>query len=221
MRKLVSRSTWRKQVLGTLFVLVFVWAAQEAVAAAPIFRFLYEVSGGFPPHGSASFSSRTAESNSVPKTGDEDFENHIVKYYDNKATQTLYSSWTAEYQNMNGADFPAIRRLMDIFNELELVNSHDPLIIGGTNEGQLSETALNINPRVLFYGFEIQPDVYMRVKAKLSYFPQAKVLNLGMSDKELSNVPISGDGGEAGMFDPHGQRGGRWKVSREGENRPQ
>lgn len=30
MRKFVSRSTWRKQVLGTLFVLVFVWAAQEA-----------------------------------------------------------------------------------------------------------------------------------------------------------------------------------------------
>jgi len=134
----------------------------------------------------------------------------IAKDYDNTATQSLYSNWTAG-GDINKADFLAMQRLFDIFNELEMFNGHDPVIIGGTNEGQFSEAILKLYPQLLFYGFEIQPDVYERVKDKLSSFPHAKVLNVGMSDKELSDIPIGGAGEVAGLFDPDGQRG--WTMS--------
>jgi FkbM family methyltransferase len=143
--------------------------------------------------------------------------NAVTKEYKNIETQSLYREWTSA-GDTNKADFFAIQRLLVIFNDLGMmsVKNNEPIIVGGTNEGQLSESILNEYSQTLFYGFEIMPQTFEVVRERLRSFKRAEVVNAGMSDSNLSGVPIGGGGEGAGLYDPEGQRG--WKLSSEQAN---
>jgi FkbM family methyltransferase len=143
--------------------------------------------------------------------GDKPFLNITFTDYNNLETQALYARWS----KTNKADFFAIERLLNIFNDLGMTSAenNEPVIVGGTNEGQLSEKILKTFPSLLFFGFEIMPRAYEVAKERLRSFERAEVINAGFSEYKLSQVPIGGQGEGAGLFDPEGQRG--WSLSSE------
>jgi len=93
---------------------------------------------------------------------------------------------------------------------LGLDTKESVVLLGGTNNGQLSETLLKWCPSITFYGFEIQELHFQTASQVLKPFANAHVLNMGWDESALENVAIGGAGETGGLFDPKGQRG--WGV---------
>lgn len=106
----------------------------------------------------------------------------------------------------NDGDFEAMRRTVAMWNELNLCNKENVIVVGGTNAGQASYNILSSCPEISFYGFEIQKQYYNIAKSNLTQFRGATILNMGWSDVVQSDVRIGGKGGLAGLYDPRGQR---------------
>ena len=115
----------------------------------------------------------------------------------------------------NKADFSALERLITFFHDLGHDGEDSTILLGGMNEGQLSERILGSMPNISFYGFEIQEKYYNNAIERLSPFPHVHAVNMGLGDVRKSNIPIGGpEGPHAGLYNPKGQWG--WTVQRGG-----
>ncbi|KAL7534413.1 hypothetical protein ACHAWF_004828 [Thalassiosira exigua] len=108
------------------------------------------------------------------------------------------------------ADFDADKRLFAHFKRLDMCGKEFVVLVGGTNEGQLSTKILSWCPDLTFYGFEIQHEPFLKARNALANFSKALMLNMGWSEEARENVPISGKNTLAGLYAP----GGRWKLQK-------
>lgn len=127
---------------------------------------------------------------------------------DPNRTQTYYVEHRKSYGNK--ADFRANERLFGHIQSLNLGGKESFVLLGGTNDGQLSKTILTWCPNITFYGIEIQEQHFLRARSALAGFPNANIINMGWSENSEENVSIGGSGENAGLFNPEGQRG--WEV---------
>ena len=135
----------------------------------------------------------------------------VMEIVDMKKTQRHIQVTKTKYGNK--ADFLAGERLFGFVKELGLDGQESVVLIGGTNDGQSSNTILSRCPSITLIGFEIQKNHFQTATRNLEKYAHASVLNLGWDEKQAENIPIGGRGETGGLFDPKGQRG--WQL--EGE----
>lgn len=103
----------------------------------------------------------------------------------------------------NKADFLGVERLLTVARAAGLCDSATrAILVGGVNEGQLSDVVLQVCRGTSFHGFEIQRDVFRRAKKRLRRDHGARVAmhRSAWSDTAATKVAYSGEGETASLF---------------------
>jgi FkbM family methyltransferase len=124
---------------------------------------------------------------------------HGIELDDVKKLIDIFVQRQGTYGNM--ADFSAFKRLAGVGGFCE---SKFPTLIGGVNEGGATLKLLEGCPNMKVIGFEIQAPEMEVAKLKLTPYPTVKLYNIGWGEREESNLPISGTGVIAGIYETTG-----------------
>lgn len=74
------------------------------------------------------------------------------------------------------------------------------IITGGVNDGAMIDLLLDVCPKPVIHGFEIQNKLYETLLLKYSLLQRVRLHNLGFSDKSTKDTTINGNGETAGLY---------------------
>lgn len=98
----------------------------------------------------------------------------------------------------NKCDFDFYKKFLPT---LSCCNDKNSIIItGGVNEGAMIDLLLDVCPKPVIHGFEIQNKLYETLLLKYSLLQRVRLYNLGFSDKSTKEASINGNNEMAGLY---------------------